>query len=359
MRLNNFLKINSSRTALTIGAVFVLALIFPLNQASAVTITPRIEINSDPGKTVVENVKISNEERQSRTYYLSIQNFESQDESGNPRFSNRREDLATWVELPETFTVGPGETKELELTIRIPSEVEPGGHFAAIFFTTSPPSESDSGLVGVSSKLGSLILLRVSGDFVQDASLLEFATKNKQRFFTALPVHFYYRFQNIGEDHVRPVGDVIITNSLGRTAKILPANPVDGSVLPKSIRRFETVWATSFGPLEQGPSPELPKPSGSGFWDNVTYEWQNFAFGKYTAKASIVFGTKELKSARDSFSFYVLPWHLLLVVLISLTILFIISRFSIKRYNRYIIAKAQATMPLKKPVSRRPRKKQD
>ena len=339
------LKLNSFRALKLSGAVFVIFVIFFANQAKAITVTPRIEITSNPGETVREVFKIRNEERQSRTYYTSVENFESQDESGTPRFSLRKEDLATWISLPEIVTIGPGEAKEIEFTLNIPKDAEPGGHFSAIFLQTSPPSNNGSDLA-ISAKLGSLILLRVNGDFQQGGGVLEFATKLKKHFFTSLPIEFYYRFQNDGDDHLRPVGDVLITNSIGRTTKILPANPVDGSVLPKSIRRFETKWLTAFGPVEEDPLKDAPTRPGKGYWENTKYEWHNFALGKYSAKLKVVYGTKELKSSKSEFTFYVLPWHLLLLVLLGAIILFIILRFALRRYNRYIIANARRQLEL-------------
>jgi hypothetical protein len=322
-------------------AQLILVTVLPY-AAKAATVTPRIELEGAPGQALVENIKIQNEERQSKTYYLSVENFVAQDESGTPSFSPRKEDLSAWISGPESVTVGPGESREVAIKIAIPANAEPGGHFAAVFFQTTPPTGDDNaGQVGISAKLGSLILLRVAGDFEQGATLLEFDTKNKQMFFTALPVGFYYRFQNTGDDHLRPVGDVFITNTIGRTTKILRANPIDGSVLPQSIRRFETVWTKATGPKQQEPVVEVPKDEVHGFWNNVKYQWQNFAFGKYKATIKVVYGTKELRSANAKVTFWVIPWQLLLVTISGAAVILVVGRFSLKRYNRYIIAQSQ------------------
>lgn len=329
------------------GAAFIIALLVVLTgtqQARAATVTPRVELSGNAGQTVRDVLKVTNEERQSRTFYTDIQNFESQDESGAPRFSQRREDLATWISVPASITVGPGQTAELPLVVTIPYSAEPGGHFAAVFLQTSPP-ENSGGEVSLSAKLGTLVLLRVNGEFVQDATVLEFAAKDKRSIFTALPIYFYYRFQNVGDDHLKPVGDVLITNMFGRLTKVLPANPVDGTVLPKSVRRFETVWASSFGKLEQGANPEIPKPAGPGFWNAVKYQWHNFALGKYTATLKVVYGTKELKSEKVKYTFWVIPWQLLMVVIGGVLVLGIVGRFGVRRYNRYIIRQARGSVP--------------
>lgn len=322
------------------GAVLVLAmLLLSVKSVHAVTVTPRLELNGDPGQSLRETFKVTNEQRQSQTFYLSFANFRSVDESGTPVFSDRAEDLATWIEAPSQVTIGPLDSVEVPVTVRIPSDAEPGGHFAAIFLQTSPPAPDQPGQIGISGKLGTLILLRVGGDFVQGATILEFGTKNKSYFFISLPITFYYRFQNIGDDHTKPLGDVIITNMVGQTSKILPANPVDGSVLPKSVRRFETTWSDSGKPLKQEIVAKIQEPP-RGFWPMVKYEWQNFAFGKYQAKLKLAFGTKELQSANASFTFYVIPWQLLSIVIPALIITLILIRWFVRRYNRYIIGRA-------------------
>jgi hypothetical protein len=331
------------------AGVFVLFLagvflLLPPQHSQALTVNPKLELNSDPGFTLRTAIKVTNEERSSRLFYISYANFNSQDETGTPSFSTRREGLSTWIKSQDTITLGPGETAEVPIEISIPQDAEPGGHFAGAFFSLEPGEQtSDKGRIAIGSRLGSLILLRVSGDFVQNATIVEFNTTGKKRFFTRLPIQFYYRFQNIGDDHQKPLGDIQINNTYGRNVKILSANTVDGSVLPKSIRRFTSVWAEPGGGLKQEPVVDLVEPPQLPFWASVKEQWSNFAFGRYTAKLKVVYGTKELKSANSELVFYIIPWHLLSVAVPIGIVLLIILRFALKRYNRYIIAKAAAS----------------
>jgi hypothetical protein len=76
-------------------------------------------------------------------------------------------------------------------------------------------------------------------------------------------------------------------------------------------------------------------------WNDVKYQWQNFAFGKYKATIKVVYGTKELRSANAKVTFWVIPWQLLLVTISGAAVILVVGRFSLKRYNRYIIAQSQ------------------
>jgi hypothetical protein len=52
--------------------------------------------------------------------------------------------LSAWISGPESVTVGPGESREVAIKIAIPANAEPGGHFAAVFFQTTPPTGDDN-----------------------------------------------------------------------------------------------------------------------------------------------------------------------------------------------------------------------
>lgn len=325
-----------------ITQIFIIGSLVLSKTSRALTVNPRLELTADPGGTILTDLKVTNEERQSRTFYLRTENFNAEDETGNPSFNLRREGLSTWIKAPLSITLGPGETINLPIEIEVPSTATPGGHYAAIFFLADPPDlANESGAVAISSKLGSLILLRVNGDFVQDANVLEFGTTEKQKFFSQLPVQFYFRFQNTGEDHLKPIGDIQISNLIGQSTKILTANTVEGSVLPKSVRKFTSVWKESGGKLKQEPIIDIPKTDPMPFWDAVNYQARHFTFGRYTAELELAFGTKELKSDRAEYVFYVIPWQLLSVAIPVIIIALYILRLLIKRYNRYIVNKAQ------------------
>jgi hypothetical protein len=175
------------------------------------------------------------------------------------------------------------------------------------------------------------------GDIIEDGSLLEFATKDKQKWHNSLPVNFYYRFQNSGADRVFPKSSLTINNIIGQDTAVIDANPTEGNVLPGSIRRFEVWWKS------KNDTSIIPKlqPSDLSFIDSIKYQWNNFAFGRYTADLRINYGNKG-EVATGSFAFFVFPWQLLLIEVLILGIGFFLIRFIFKRYNRWIIKKARS-----------------
>ncbi len=320
-----------------ISGIFLYLLFFQF--ASAVTLTPpRLELAGDPGTTINGDFRVTNDSNDAVTYYTQVENFEAQDESGNPNFVPTREGLATWVDVADSIALKPGEQKTVPFKINLPRNVEPGGYFASIFVRTTPPPRN-GGEVSIGARLGTLLLVRVNGEIQEGVDILEFATKNSQRFYSHLPVELYYRFQNTGADRVKPEGDIVIKNIIGMKAKILSANRSDGSVLPRSIRRFESAWIHGGGGQEDKDAP-VPSVDTNGFFAEAKNQLSNFAFGLYTAHLDIRFGEQN-HTASAKYYFLVIPWQLLSVVIIGLIALFIFFKVVLRWYTKRIINQHQ------------------
>lgn len=50
----------------------------------------------------------------------------------------------------------------------MPENADPGGHYAAIFLSSLPPTKEGEKTIGVASKIGALVLLRVEGDIREE-----------------------------------------------------------------------------------------------------------------------------------------------------------------------------------------------
>ena len=302
-----------SRQYLSSIAFFAAGLFLLLSPraAHALTLTPiRFEISGDPGQTLVEQVTLTNELKTSETYYLSFENFEAEGETGSPTFVPATDDLGTWMNAPDSVTLTPGESTNVPVTIAIPKDAEPGGHFAGVFWGTTPKVDA-GGQVAVSAKTGVLVLLSVSGNITENGGILEFATNNKQTFYTSLPVDFYYRFENGGSDRIKPTGSIFIKDTIGLTATKLDGNPIEGN---------------------------------------------------NTADLELSYGTKG-QVAQAAFGFWVVPWQLAIVVIVIALLLYLIIRTGARHYNRWVIGRAEAMMeahlqrqgPLDPPVESAPR----
>ncbi len=320
-------------------ALLVLGVFLSGKTAYAITITPvRFEISSDAGQVVSGEMVIMNEQDEAKTLYSSFENFEARGENGTPTFVPATEGLATWISTEKSITLLARESKVVPFSISVPEGAEAGGHFAAVFWSSSP---NEPGQVSIGAKIGTLVLLTVSGDINEDGVVTDFTTKDGQKRFDALPVGFTYRFQNGGNDRIKPEGLLVVKNIFGMTTKNLPANQVEGNVLPRSTRRFEVVWQSDGENTLTLADAE--KITNESFTETIKRQWNNFAIGKYTAYLDISYGTKNQK-ATAMYSFFVFPVQLLLTLLIGLILALFILRRGIKKYNHWVIIQAQKSM---------------
>lgn len=315
-------------TRILAGLVLFVCIAVP-STARALTVSPaRIEISGDPGQTVEGTFLLINEQGGSQKFYTSAQNFEAQGETGTPNFTSSTQGLASWINTTSEVVLEKGEQRKVSYSITIPKDADAGGYFAAIFLSSVPPAVNGVSEVSVGAKIGTLILLRVSGEVKEGGGVASFGTKENVHFYTSLPVMFNYRFTNDGGDRINPTGTIVLRNMIGLKSATLDANPSKGNVLPGSTRRFDIAWG------------EEQDASKTGFFAAVSHQWKSFALGIYMAKLGLTYGTS---STASEYTFVVvLPWQLLIVMIsIGSVVLWSASRL-IKRYNRWIIRSAQA-----------------
>lgn len=309
----------------------IVALIIPvIRDINAVTIySPLIEIKADPGEVITEKIKLKADKGEGESiYYPSKADFTAKGEGGEPAFLEPTEEkrtysLASWIEIDDSpFTLKEEEIKEIPFTIRIPKDAEPGGHYGAIFFSSQPPEvEKEAIAIGVVGKIGALILVRVSGAIKEEGRIVEFAAV-EGRFSNRLPINFITRFENTGNIHLKPQGEIKIKNIFGKEVAKLLVNEEGGNALPEKIRKFTTMWQKENGSiLERGLLKELRN------------EKRNFALGRYTAYLNLVSYGEAVKSI------WIFPWRLILAYIIVLIIIIILFRYLLRSYNQWIIRK--------------------
>ncbi len=290
----------------------------------AVGILPFIveDVSVEPGESVTRQVTVFNSGDEEATYYLLARNFTTQGEEGEVVISEEDFGLATWIDFPyESLTIPAKDNQDVEYTIITPQNADAGGHFAAVFASTSPPDVERG--VGLAGNVGSLVFVTVEGDIVEDLRIIEFYVKGDKAFFNRLPVEFEYRIENRGTVHEKPTGTITMDGWFGKTQ--INANPNENRILPSSIRRIDTVWVKDIDANEAG-----------GFFTELKNEWKNFAFGKYNAELELDYGT-DTENISAQTSFWVIPWRVCLVGLLIL----IAAIAGIIIYNKMVVATAR------------------
>jgi len=286
----------------------------------AVTISPILDsVAINPGEGVFRTMTIFNEGDEEEEYYLFAKNFSPTGEEGEVLISEEQYGLTEWIVFPaRSVAVGPKESVDVDFSINVPQNADPGGHYAAVFASTRAPEDLEG--VGLSSNVGMLLLVRVEGDITEDVRLLDFNTIGSKKVYNHLPVKFEYRLENRGTVHVKPEGTIKVSGLFGKDEA--NANPDNSRNLPNSIRRIDAQW--SKGAVEEG-----------GFFTDLKNEWKNFGLGYYKANLDITYGANDQQIVGET-SFWVFPWR----VMLSALVIIIAAIILILLYNKAVVATA-------------------
>ncbi len=327
--------VKNSATKVVLAALFIFSFIVtPLAHAQTgsasrlgITVSPVVdEFSIKPGETVVRHVKVTNPVQQIVTLYPQVLNFTTDNENGQPAFYNLNEKntryaLSDWVKFSKEFIrIAPNENEVVDVTITAPENAEPGGHYGAVLFSTEPPKVSeDVSQVSVVGLIGALMLAAVPGATTQNTTIDSFDAPS---ILVNGPALLSLVFNNAGNLHSKPQGEIKIRNWSGALVTALKINEGGGNVLPDSKRRFNAKWV---------------------------FDWKRF--GKYSATAVISYGNPEKQLAATR-NFFVVPvWLMVLAALIILLVIYlVVIRRAVRQRNRFSPPKQRPPQPQAPPA---------
>lgn len=290
---------------------------------------PIIELNGNPGQSLKAKIYLRDVSKSELIVRSAVNNFVASGLTGTPHIliKNNTHDpyaINNYVAPIPTLLLKPQQIKNLYVTINIPKDASPGGHYGVIRFTAAPPALNGSSGVSLSASIGALVLLTVSGHIVQGLQTHSFNVAQRGKsssFFQTYPLAFNEIFKNTGNVQLIPTGLLTVKDMFGNTISQLAINREQGNVLPDSMRKF-TENLTSV------------------IMSNKTL------FGRYSASFSVKYGSSK-KTLTDHLTFWVIPLKLIAIWIVVLIGGFFLLRWSIKRYNRHILDKAQKPKPKK------------
>jgi hypothetical protein len=307
--------------------LFVLAILSVAHSASAqesqtLTVTPPLfQLSVEPGGVWQSYVKVVNSNPYDLTIFTEVVNFAPQGETGQGRFIPLLQGEDKDATLAEWITIGSGpyvikreQSYDVPFLVEVPNDAPPGGHFAAILVTTQPSTQDSGSLAVVTSQsVTSLFFVRIEGDVIENADIREFRVL--ERFAEKPEAEFSLRFENKGNVHLQPRGDIIITNMWGRERGIIPINHKShyGNVLPQSVRDFRFTWKGEQSITE---------------------------IGRYKAIATLGYGANETQSVSSISYFWVIPVKATLITIAVIALLISLIVWMIRLYVRRMLVLA-------------------
>ena len=307
-----------ARAALAVSLLTCALPAYAQEGALSITVTPTLfQLSISPGETWSSSVKIVNNNLYDATYYAQALDFEASGEDGAAKYiplvnevaaTPQPYSLASWLDIShEPVTIKAGHSQEVQFTLHVPENAEPGGHYAAILVGTKPQNSLSGSGAKISSFVSSLMFVKIAGDIVESGRIREFSTM--KGIYQDPKADFVLRFENTGNTHVRPEGDIEIYNMWGKERGSIAINKDSafGNVLPKSIRKFKFSWEGEASPFDIGP---------------------------YSAVVTLAYGEDGRKNITAKTYFWVIPTGPVIATLGTILVFILILAWFIRRYIR-------------------------
>lgn len=306
----------------------------PAVAGNGLQISPSIiELRADPGETIETTIRVRNVTADAVLAITEVNDFVAEDENGTPSFifeDDKSEPnpfgLKDYISSVNQVALESLEQKVVTVTIAIPEDANPGGHYAVVRFTAIPANQTNNqGQLSaqLSASVGTLILVNVEGEVTESLKVLEFGAarfdttdgviidKGIKSWFRRGPLAVVARIENSGNSHVKPIANITLKNMLGNEVSSVELNNPPRNVLPNSTRKFVN---------------QLP---------------DKFYFGKYTLETSIAYGQGGGNIITTSATFWVIPYDLIAILLAVLVGIFFGARTFKRSYDKKLIAKAR------------------
>jgi hypothetical protein len=301
-------------------------------QSQSLSVTPPLfQLSVSPGNVWQSAVKVVNANAYPITVYAEVVNFVAKGEAGQGRFipiegdGSEKKTLAEWIDLVKgPHTIAAGQSKDVPFFIGVPVDAPPGGHYAAILVSTEPSAPSGTQSVQTVQSVTSLFFLRIQGDVTELGTIREFRAEDT---VVGVPdVTLSLRFENKGNVHLQPKGDIVITNMWGTERGRIPVNYQShfGNVLPESIRDFTFSWKSDFRITD---------------------------IGRYTARATLAYGIDGVKSVDATTSFWVIPIKATLITLLVIVVFITLIVVMVRAYIRRVLTLAGVNVTKREPAA--------
>ncbi len=284
------------------------------------SVTPTLfEMSAEPGQSWKSSLRVINSNAFDITVHATAHNFVPKGDVGHGELipiSDNDEGLtlAEWINIDkEPILIPQNQSVSIPISVSLPESASPGGHYAAILISTQPPSNQEGSAMVTTQAVTSLFFVRVAGDVVESGLIRSF--RSTQRLVQRPVVNFELRFENRGNVHIQPQGDIVITNMWGKERGIIPINRRShfGNVLPDTIRAFNFGWEGVFSLTD---------------------------IGRYKAEVSLVYGQDQRQFATATSHFWVLPVKGILVTLGVFFLIVLLIVLSIRKYVKHMLNKA-------------------
>jgi hypothetical protein len=304
--------------------LLILAFVAPAARAQSptpanydVTVSPVFfDLTANPGDSLSNKIRFRNNTTSPLPIKITVEKMTG-DVNGDLTLREDNSDQSlSWVKFSQqTFVANPLEWTDVPFTIDIPKDAAYGYYFAVSFTqdNNSPIKRTGATITGAAA-VPILLDVKKAGAKINGRLI---SVTSDAGFYEYPPIKFSAIFENTGNVHIRPSGNVFIKDWLGRQVAVLDLNPNQAAVLPDVKKSFEATWDDGFITVEpkmEAGQPKLdkngkPETSLNFHFDKIL----DLRIGRYTATALVVLSTatKDIPFEMQT-SFWIFPWKVVL-----------------------------------------------
>lgn len=272
---------------------FILCLVFAFlspivsnaDSSSDLTVVPVVVDEKAKARDILkETITITNTTQRKLNLYTTVNDVTP--EAGQEQFvsaqgaDDKKDSLANWIEISRgVIDLNPGESREIPFVIRVSLNALPGTYHADIsFYEGSTLAEAQAR----SPRAVVTVNTDVQAEVKESMQLNKFITDGF--FFSGDDVLFNYQLENIGNQDLKPKGEIRIYDRKGREVASIPVNTEGRSLTPDQQAQLASAWSSAQG------------------------------FGKFKAFLNIDYGNNQNGTLQDTVFFWIIPWQQLLAI---------------------------------------------
>lgn len=291
-------------------SLFAFHLRFARAQTGGNTMTvipPRLEISAKPGEIVKKTIQFRNESEETAYLSVSVKDFLVKTDNGQPEFvsepASGRWAASSWIKLnPLSAAVLPKTISNFNLTINVPADALPGGHYAGVLYqTTGSPAQIRAGIgagSGITQVVGTLVYITVAGPVKENAIVKRFAVPGFSEYG---PISFTTEISNLSDVHIRPAGQITVRNLFGQVAAQLKLD--ERNIFPGASLVYQNTWP------------------------------EKFVIGRFRADLELAYGAG--KGLKATAYFWVFPWKVALVIGLIIIILLLAGYLTYRKVKSH------------------------
>lgn len=303
----------------TLLAIFLIAFLFVFKTntfaQSSLTIgtSPSSEkLQLQPGETYEGEIVVWNLSDKTTTYQIYTRGFRQvENQPGTAVMLTEAEErkalysAASWITVSKTeIELIPNKNEKIFYKITVPEDITKGEYTAIIAFISDTQAKSLGTTAFTNLSSGTPFLIKIGDEFVENAELLKFASD--KNFYEFPTVTFETRIKNLGDTHISPVGEILLTNIFNQEIGKLVFNANGQSILRDNTGNYESVW--DFGSFLTNDNKLILGPIDA----KLVVTYRNFQPGF----APLVAET----------SFWIIPWkYIIIALLIIITIMILLK----------------------------------